>query len=86
MLKRRILARLPGELVLAFFVTLRPPQTRSYPNGNVLCMPDARQPSKKDWLMRLVIDLQGAQTESHKRGIGRYSQSVEMRSPIILGY
>jgi len=28
--------------------------------------------------MRLVIDLQGAQTESHKRGIGRYSLAIAL--------
>ena len=28
--------------------------------------------------MRLVIDLQGAQTESHKRGIGRYSLALAL--------
>ena len=35
-------------------------------------------PRKKTELMRLVIDLQGAQTESHKRGIGRYSLAVAL--------
>jgi hypothetical protein len=28
--------------------------------------------------MRLVIDLQGTQTESHKRGIGRYSLALAL--------